>query len=362
MALTTEEKQEALKLYKEGLTHAEIGERINKDRHEVRGYIRHTDEYRRRKNNDEQPELVDFLRRPRKREELILTYDVTNRMLDALLGDLEEDGYLLDQFGDTVCLSKIPHGEKQTLDVDWKGNKIIRFGVLSDTHIGSRWTQITHLHEAYRKFEEEGIKHVYHAGDITEGWKMRQGHEHECYIHGADDYVEEVIDVYPNVPGIKTYFITGNHDLSFVKLAGIDIGVQIAKDRPDMIYLGQEAATVNLTPGCTVELMHPRGGSSYAISYKAQKISESLEGGTKPSILLVGHFHKVEYLFYRNIHIIQAGCIQAQTPFMRGRHLASMVGYWIVELHMGEDGQINRMRPEFFPIYESIEDDYKNWR
>lgn len=362
MALTDDQKKVALGLYQSGLTHAEIGSKIGKDRHEVRSYIKGTDEYKMRKNNEEPPELVEFLRRPRAVEELVRVYDVSLRVLDAMLDDLKEDGYLLDRFGDEVCLSKIPHSEKLTLDVNWKGNKIIRFGVLSDTHIGSKWTQITYLHEAYKAFEREGIKHVYHVGDITEGWKMRQGHEHECYVHGADDYVEETVRVYPHISGIKTYFITGNHDLSFVKLAGIDIGVQISNLRPDMVYLGQEAATVNLTPGCTVELLHPRGGSAYQISYKPQKIAESLEGGTKPSILIVGHFHKVEYLPYRNIHIIQAGCLQAQTPFMRGRHLASILGYWIIEAHVDESGQINRFRPEFFQIYETIEDDYKNWR
>lgn len=362
MALTMEEKQTALELYKQGLTHAEIGKELGKDRGEVRGYIRHTDEYKSRKNNGDPPEMVDFLRKPRTREDLVMTYDVSSRVLDAMLGDLEEEGYLLDRFGDTVCLSKIPHSEKQTLDVEWQGNKIIRLGMISDTHIGSKWTQLSLLHEAYDTFEREGVKHVYHAGDITEGWKMRPGHEHECYIHGADAYVEEAVRVYPKKEGITTYFITGNHDLSFVKLAGIDIGIQIGNARKDMIYLGQEIATVNLTPECTLELMHPRGGSGYAISYRPQKIVESLEGGTKPNILCIGHYHKRMSTDFRNVEIVLPGAMQAQTPFMRGRSLISTLGYYIIEMEVTETGQIDRFKPEFFKKYIPIEDDYKNWQ
>lgn len=362
MALTPDEKEQALELYKQGLTHAEIGDKLGKDRHEVRGYIKRTDEYKLRKSGEEPPDLVDFLRKSRTKEELIRVYDVSDRVLDAMLDDLGDEGYLLDRFGDEICISKIPHGEKQTLDVNWKGNKIIRFGLLSDTHIGSKWTQITYLHEAYKAFEREGIKHVYHVGDITEGWKMRQGHEHECYVHGADDYVEETVRVYPNIPGIKTYFITGNHDLSFVKLAGVDIGVQIAKERPDMVYLGQEAATVNLTPECVMEMLHPRDGGGYAVSYRPQKIVESLEGGSKPNILCIGHYHKRLSTDFRNVEIILPGALQAQTPFMRGKALVSVMGYYIIEIEVTETGQIDRFKPEFFKKYVPIDDDYKNWR
>ena len=78
-------------------------------------------------------------------------------------------------------------------------------------------------------------------------------------------------------------------------------------------------------------MLHPDGGSSYAISYKSQKIVESLEGGVKPEVLHIGHFHKAEYLFYRNIHVFQNGCLQSQSKFMKGKHLSAHRGFWIIE-------------------------------
>ena len=33
------------------------------------------------------------------------------------------------------------------------------------------------------------------------------------------------------------------------------------------------------------------------------KMIEAMESDSKPNILAVGHYHKAEYLFYRNVHL-----------------------------------------------------------
>lgn len=218
------------------------------------------------------------------------------------------------------------------------------------------------MHSAYDFYAREGITDVYHLGDIDEGDQMRMGHQFECYTQGADDHVEEIVKVYPRRNGIRTHFITGNHDHSIIRRAGCDIGLQIAANRDDMIYLGQSQAFIKLTPECTLELRHPEDGTAYAISYKIQKMLEAMSGGEKPSILAVGHYHKQEYLFYRNVHALQTGCFQAQTPWMRGKGISAALGYYLVEIHVNDDGQINRFKPEFMPFYKAIKDDYKNFR
>ncbi len=373
MALSFREKEEALRLWLTGLTHAQIGEIIGKTRHEVRNYIKLTPEYKKSKRPgaarlaqvqaSTPPSLVDLLKRPKTREELMEACDISDRVLDAMLEDLKDNGYLIDTSGDKLCLAKVtPQAEPQEIDVKWKGNRQIRFGVVSDNHINSKYTQITLLHEAYDRFQREGIKHVYNAGDIDEGEQMRKGHQYECYHQGADDHVDEIVRVYPVREKITTHFITGNHDASFIKLSGIDIGKQIANQRPDMNYLGQDDVIVNLTPHCRLEVMHPGGGSAYAWSYRPQKIVESLEGGTKPNVLLIGHYHKAEYLFYRNVHILQAGTTQAQTPWMRSKALHASMGCWIVDLDVTDEGQVDACRSTFFPCYQPIVDDYKNWK
>lgn len=279
-----------------------------------------------------------------------------------ILVDLHDQGYNLLQLGNEIKLSTIVVPQDNHVDGKWSGEKIIRFGMISDTHLNSKYTQITHLHAYYDLCQREGITTVYHAGDIDEGEQMRTGHQYECYEQGADDHVDHIVKVYPQRSGIHTEFITGNHDASIIKRCGYDIGKPISQRRDDMTYLGQSNAIIALAPNCTMEIRHPLdGSSSYALSYKLQKMIDSITGGEKPHILAVGHYHKTEYLLYRNIHAFQTGCFQAQTDFMKGKGLSASLGGWIIEIHVNDEGSIERIRPTFFPFYKAIQDDYKNW-
>jgi UDP-2,3-diacylglucosamine pyrophosphatase LpxH len=244
----------------------------------------------------------------------------------------------------------------------WSGAEHIRFAIVSDCHMNSKYTQITHLKEFYDIANSMSIRTFFNVGDIDEGDQMRPGHQFDCYNQGADDHVAEIIRLYPQKAGAKTYFILGNHDASIMKRSGHDIGKDIAAARPDMIYLGFDCAVVNLTPNCTLELRHPWDGTSYAISYKPQKMIDAIPGGEKPNIMAIGHYHKAEYICYRNVHCFQAGTFCAQTPFMRGKGISAMMGGWIVDVTVAKDGSVLSIIPEFIPFYKAIKDDYKNWR
>ena len=87
-----------------------------------------------------------------------------------------------------------------------------------------------------------------------------------------------------------------------------------------------------------------------------------MESDSKPNILAVGHYHKAEYLFYRNVHALQTGCFQAQTPYTRGKGISVHIGGWIVTINVDIDGSIRMITPSFLPYYTSIKDDYKNFK
>jgi hypothetical protein len=125
-----------------------------------------------------------------------------------------------------------------------------------------------------------------------------------------------------------------------------------------MIYLGMNNAKVSLTPNCIMELNHPGDGAAYALSYTIQKLIDSMSGGDKPNILINGHHHKSMYLFYRNIHAFEAGTIEAQTPYMKGKRIAANMGGWIIEVHVDEEGTIQRCKGEFISLYKPLEEDY----
>ena len=205
------------------------------------------------------------------------------------------------------------------------------FGVVSDTHLGSKFESLDELYTMYKIFQKVGIKEVFHGGDVLQGQKKYRGWEMETGDFGDMAQVDYCCRVYPKIEGIKTYFITGNHDACFWKADGIDIGELIANKREDMVYIGQYQGDVVLN-GIKIRMIHPDGGMPYALSYRAQKVVEQIPSGTKPHILIVGHLHTAYYFPYRLIHIIGGGSFQRQTPFLLRKGINPTVGGWVVKV------------------------------
>ena len=223
--------------------------------------------------------------------------------------------------------------------------------MIGDTHLNCKYTREDLLNSAYKQFKKENVDLIFHTGDLDDGEDMHRGHVYELQRHGFDDHKNHIIAEYPLIPGMHTYIISGNHDLSFMKSGGADIVKAIAKERNDFIYLGQQEADIKIRD-VTVRLSHPGKGSAYAISYQPQKQVESISGGKKPNILYIGHYHKMEYLFYRNVNIIQTGTLCEQTPWMRERNLSAHLGFRIDDIHFKKDGTIDKIVSQIFPFYD----------
>lgn len=233
------------------------------------------------------------------------------------------------------------------------GKTKIIFGVIADGHIGNKFYDSALMDHAAKMFNEKKVDFVIHGGDICEGHyeSKRQGSIFELEHVGGDEQIKRAVKELGKIKQ-PIYAITGNHETNtFYKMSGFDIGKQLSEKLPNFKYLGQGRGIIKLPNNKKIEVLHPDGGSSYAISYRSQKIAESLEGGTKPEVLLIAHYHKAEYLFYRNIHIIQTGCLEGQTDFMRNKHLSAHKGFWIVEMNLDKKGVTN-ISPTFYPAYD----------
>jgi predicted phosphodiesterase len=269
---------------------------------------------------------------PKKLQSIVDKHHLTQPQLEAVIDSIQN-----------------PQSPGKIIKHNW-GDRHIRIGLLSDTHIGSKHANYSVLNDIYKRFKADGVVAVYHAGDITEGYNRRKGHAHECDLHGADEQADGVRDRYPDV-GLPTYFIGGDHDGWHYENAGCDIGKMITQRRDDLHYLGPFDATIQLAPKTTLALMHPATGTAYAISYKPQKIVEALSGGEKPSILGIGHFHKIEYLFYRNIHVFQSGTTENQTKWMKRMNLSAHMGGWMLDITTKKDGSIDKLTQTLYPYY-----------
>ena len=239
-----------------------------------------------------------------------------------------------------------------TPKIDFDGTHI-KFGFLTDTHIGSIFFKPELLESCFKEFKKEGCEFVCHSGDITEGLSKRDGTIYELTHLGFDkqkSYAVELLSQWDK----KMYLIDGNHDRFFLKNANVGaiIGSDIAKELPDAEFLGHDEGDILLKDGkVKIKLWHGEDGNSYATSYRVQKIIESFTGGQKPNLLLCGHTHKQVQLFERHIHAVSGGSICLQTSFMRRKRLAAHPGFWILDIWVSNTG-ISKLQSCWYPFYQ----------
>lgn len=276
--------------------------------------------------------------------------DLTKVSEVELLKEVQERGYFV---------AKTPLAETgKTLSVDLKkwGADKYRFGVVSDTHLGSRMQQISHLRAFYRLCQQRQIQTVFHCGDLVEGERVYKGQEYEIFVHGADAQRKYAVKHYPKAKGVKTTVLGGNHDFSFQKDGGYDIVAAICEERSDMEYAGSTLAYTEFLT-LRIALMHGSGGNAYARSYKPQKVAEQM-APPKPNMLFMGHYHCPVILSgYRNIEVVQLGCFQSQTPYLASKGLYPFIAGLIVTVQIEEAGLTSVMY-EMIPFYVPCENDY----
>jgi UDP-2,3-diacylglucosamine pyrophosphatase LpxH len=237
---------------------------------------------------------------------------------------------------------------------------VLRFGVIGDTQIGSMYQRLDAMGAFYEHCRKEGIKIICHTGDVIDGWRVYRGQEFELHPNGRSwpEQRKMFIDNAPRIDGITTIFITGNHDASFKKLVGLVVGDELQSARPDWHFIGATTGQVVLKTKkglkFKVQLLHPGGGTAYAVSYHAQKIIEAMSGGQKPQLVCVGHYHKSLYMpAYRNVSCILSGCFQSQTPYMLEHSLAAHIGGWVVTVTLNEPKKLtSRVETEWIGFYE----------
>ena len=218
--------------------------------------------------------------------------------------------------------------------------------VVSDTHFGNIHQQLHFLNEIYEEAHKRGISTVLHCGDLVDGnYTNRPEQPRQQFLHGFDEQIGYVVDMYPKVNGITTNFILGSHDETHYKNDQATAGFWIPKCRDDMIYLGQDTADLNINK-IKITMDHPGGGSSNSVSYQLQKRIELLESGNKPKILLAGHYHKSYSFVYRNVRGILVGSCCDVTQFQHKKGLSNAVGAYFLDIYSDKNGNIIYFEPE----------------
>lgn len=223
-----------------------------------------------------------------------------------------------------------------------RADNTFAFGATSDNHIGSKYHRADVLADLYRRFREAELDCVFNAGNWIDGYHQRVNHfDLIPGAHTMEDQLRLLVADYPRFAGRKcieinearvggTFAVTGDdHEGWWARAHGFPIGDRAQdqmrkagrEDWHDLGYMEAHIRLVNVNTGAStlLSVVHPGGGTSYAISYHPQKRVEALEGGEKPAVDLSGHLHKLFFFNIRNVWCIGTGCTQDITPFIRNR-------------------------------------------
>lgn len=305
-------------------------------------------------------DLLRLLRKPTTVKALGSKLHVHQHDVEHALAELEQCGYIIERTGRRIALgSVVPESARRIVRENHFIGKPMRFGVVADPHLCSKSQRLDVLEAAFDEFAARGIDTVFCPGNYIDG-EFRHN-RYELYAHGVADQCQYFLDHWPRRKGIVTHYIDGDcHEGWYLGRDGIEFGryamLEASRQgRDDLVYLGSMEADIELKApegSAVIKLVHPGGGSAYALSYPVQKLAESYQGGEKPAVVIVGHYHKFEYAFPRSIHMLQPGCCQDQTRFMRKHKLAAHVGFCVVELQQDVRGSITRFSPTFFPFWD----------
>lgn len=312
--------------------------------------------------------LLELIRQPANsgkqfsKETLANKLDVSPQKIEEAVRVLAEQNINIELLNGNVELSQTIK-EEQPLEINANkffktSGRTFKFAAIGDTHLCSKYQRLDALNAFYDICVDEGIHKVLLAGNMIDG--EARFNKYDILATGVEGQSKYFVDNYPKREGIVTEFITGDdHEGWYVQNDQVNIGryiedMAIRNGRDDLKYLGHMERDLILKGAKTsqvIRIIHGGGGSAYATSYTSQKYVESLQAGEKPRLILVGHFHKFEFSYPREVFVAQVGCFEDQTPFMRKKRIQAMVGGTIITIHQNEDGIIDRCNVEFIPFY-----------
>ena len=286
---------------------------------------------------------IFYMAKKRKSFESILKdLDLKDYELMGLIQLMHQEGYNIDYInGELIIRNKpVKHDDVYQVPNNLDHLKLL---LISDTHLASKYDRLDILRYLYDKADQEGVQHILHSGDFTDGRSNRAEQVYELREPSYEGQVEYCVDKYPKFNG-KTYVIQGNHDDWWYKSAGSEIVKSIAKEREDIVYLGPDVADLRIG-NLKIRMFHGSGGGAYAKSYKLQKYLDAIPNNERPDILQTGHIHQSFYMKQDNTHCFQTACLEDLTPYCRGMGLANDKSVWWVDVDFDDKGNVHSISP-----------------
>jgi hypothetical protein len=227
--------------------------------------------------------------------------------------------------------------------------------VISDLHYGSKYCLREAIADFIGKMHARGVRHVLCPGDLLEG--MYRHAFGELSHSGLEDQTADAIEHLPQHPGLHYHYITGNHEETFARASGVNVGRYIEgafrqAGRGDLHHYGDRGAFLSLY-GAVVHLWHPTGSTAYAKSYKLQRMASGYPVELKPHLLLAGHWHTFCHVEERGVQAIACPTFQhGLGPFGRSLGTTPAIGGLLLQWRMTEAGTMREFSLRRYPYYE----------
>ena len=219
---------------------------------------------------------------------------------------------------------------------------------MGDTHYNSKECDVKTIDRVIEGAYDKGVRNVFHAGDITDGYAVYRGHELALTNLTYKGQLDMVANTLPYKKDLDYYVINGNHDWSWqIKHAG-NFVKDLSEIRDDVTYLGDGQGLIT-KDGVKILMAHGAGGGAYARMYKVQTfLREYLQDEEHmenlPNILNMGHYHQQAFMKYYGINTIMPGAFQDATEYTKRKGLCGPKGACIVEYDIEKNGRKKKLK------------------
>ena len=236
-----------------------------------------------------------------------------------------------------------------------------KFIVIADTRLGSTSQQLSILNDIYLKGHLMGYDNVILCGNISAGlYKLTNVYAETNFINDTYGQIDYIVNHYPEVEGMKTYFITGKiDDKHLSSKSKINIGKRIAEQRKDMIYLGENSCDV-VIDDTVMRLFSTKLNKTYTVSYRTQQQAMAFRSEDKPDIMLYGGLLQSDKFTYRGIKILSIPSVCATTKEMSEKRYSNTIGAWYVTVKTDKRGKLESVKALSSLYYKTNKDDYLN--
>lgn len=255
-------------------------------------------------------------------------------------------------------MGDMEYHEKNTYQFQTDDSNEFKFIAIADTRLGSKYQQLSILNDIYQKGHEMGYNSVIHCGNISAGlYPLTDIYAETNFADDTQEQIDYIVNNYPYIEGMKTYFITGAIDDKHLKKRKINIGKRISDARNDLIYLGENSCDINIDK-TVMQIMSSKLAKTYTVSYRTQQQVDSYRSEDKPDILLYGGNLQMEKFTYRSVKCISIPSVCATTKEMNDKRYSNTIGAWYITVRTNQRGQLDSINAISSPYYKTIKDDY----